>query len=36
MQNITALGAGYMGSITFPLSDNGNKVVSGGRGLTMK
>ncbi|HHT79469.1 MAG TPA: hypothetical protein GXZ93_06745 [Actinobacteria bacterium] len=27
MQNITVLGAGYMGSaITFPLSDNGNKV----------
>ena len=27
MQNITVLGAGYMGSaITFPLSDNGNKI----------
>lgn len=27
MQNITVLGAGYMGSaITFPLADNGNKV----------
>ncbi len=37
MQNITVLGAGYMGSaITFPLSDNDSKVSLWGTWLDNK